>query len=109
MSEYIKHHGILGMRWGKRNGPPYPLSSSIASKVSSNARRKARRTNVNTLSNDEIRKTNERIRLEKEFNSLRQSEGEKWVRSMGKTVVTGIATGVAIQIGQKYLRDKMGI
>lgn len=21
----IQHHGILGQRWGKRNGPPYPL------------------------------------------------------------------------------------
>jgi hypothetical protein len=24
----MAHHGILGMRWGKRNGPPYPLDAS---------------------------------------------------------------------------------
>lgn len=24
----IQHHGILGQKWGKRQGPPYPLGSS---------------------------------------------------------------------------------
>lgn len=24
--EYLRHSGISGMRWGHRNGPPYPLS-----------------------------------------------------------------------------------
>lgn len=24
---YLSHHGILGQKWGKKNGPPYPLGS----------------------------------------------------------------------------------
>ena len=25
---YLAHHGILGQKWGKKNGPPYPLGES---------------------------------------------------------------------------------
>ena len=24
----LSHHGVLGQKWGKRNGPPYPLNAS---------------------------------------------------------------------------------
>ena len=27
MAVYLAHHGILGQKWGKRNGPPYPLDA----------------------------------------------------------------------------------
>lgn len=27
-NSYLAHHGIKGMHWGKRNGPPYPLDYS---------------------------------------------------------------------------------
>ena len=28
VSNELCHHGILGQKWGKRNGPPYPLGAS---------------------------------------------------------------------------------
>ena len=28
---YLAHHGILGQKWGQRNGPPYPLDANAHS------------------------------------------------------------------------------
>ena len=41
---YLSHYGISGMRWGKRNGPPYPLDSKTAERVKSKARVTKRKT-----------------------------------------------------------------
>lgn len=38
---YIAHHGILGMSWGKKNGPPYPLGAGDHSKAEKSAAEKA--------------------------------------------------------------------
>lgn len=29
-SDELTHHGIIGQKWGQRNGPPYPLDSKIS-------------------------------------------------------------------------------
>lgn len=34
---YLAHHGIKGQRWGKRNGPPYPLNDEDHSKTEQKA------------------------------------------------------------------------
>lgn len=37
---YLAHHGILGMKWGKQNGPPYPLSDAKHDRVVQRAEKK---------------------------------------------------------------------
>lgn len=31
-SDYLMHEGVKGMRWGVRNGPPYPIDKEKTSK-----------------------------------------------------------------------------
>ena len=40
-SNYLAHHGILGQRWGKLSGPPYPLGKGDHSASEKNAASKA--------------------------------------------------------------------
>lgn len=52
--EYLEHHGILGMHWGRKNGPPYPLDSSVSTgkrlkKGSGTSKRKARKQYKNRV------------------------------------------------------------
>ncbi len=40
-NDFLVHHGILGQKWGVRNGPPYPLESDkLASKINELAKSK---------------------------------------------------------------------
>lgn len=44
-SNYLMHHGILGQKWGKKNGPPYPLSDKEHDKVVKKAKQDAKKGN----------------------------------------------------------------
>jgi len=75
----LYHHGVLGQKWGKHNGPPYPLDSS----VSTGHRLKKSYTNANGDLNDNGKAKRSSI--------IKQTETAKKV---GK-VVGGIVGGAA--------------
>lgn len=55
------HHGILGQKWGKRNGPPYPLTGGAYTRSEKIAIYRKRRLNKNSIYNkkhfDEVLKS----------------------------------------------------
>lgn len=61
MSWVLIHHGILGQKWGKRNGPPYPLSGGDYSESEKKAIYTEREKKSNSIYNkkhfDEVLKT----------------------------------------------------
>lgn len=49
--QYLAHHGILGQKWGVRNGPPYPLGGGDYTAREYQKVYRARRRNPNSIYN----------------------------------------------------------
>ena len=108
LSDYLEHHGIKGMKWGVRK-PRSSSGASPASRASGPRTRKVQKTRspsykkpskTDLLSNDELRRSNERLRLEKEYNTL-ISEVKRQNRSKGQKFLQD----TVMKVGQDILKD----
>lgn len=100
MNNEIKHHGVLGMRWGKRKSRPTSSDYKVASKL--------KKKRVEELSNEELRTLSNRLDLEKKYKQINPNKVEKGKRAVDRTItaigkLTAAVTGVAalIALGQK--------
>lgn len=82
---FLKHYGIRGMRWGIRRerGPAGTVSSNPAVKAPTAA-------NPRKLSDQDLQAAVQRMRLEREFRQLRDSErpakGESFTKNLLKDI-----------------------
>ena len=76
-NDELRHHGILNQRWGKRNGPPYPLKGGDQSKSEVEAvyeARKSKNSIYNKKHFDGILKANKTVLRTLSYNKDRTKD-----------------------------------
>lgn len=104
----LYHYGVLGMKWGVRKSRPSSSGSSKRKKKTNElspdlevkTKRKSDLKSRRTLSDDELKRKIERLKLEREFKELTKediSPGKKFaselMSSAGKKVLTAATAG----------------
>lgn len=114
-SAYLEHFGIPGMKWGRRKGKSSSSGSSRTKKTKftrapENADlRRIQKKRPSEMSNDELRRANDRLNLETQYRQLNSrdiSSGKAWAKNtailIGTTTIAAIATKYASK-GSNYV------
>jgi len=83
--EALEHYGIKGMQWGVRKKRSRSAESAEAAQI--------KKKKVFEMSNEELKKVNARLDLEKKYSSLNPSAASKVSKLIG-----GMAGGLAKQV-----------
>jgi len=96
-SSYLSHHGILGMKWGKMNGPPYPLGSGDHSKAE---KKVGWRKSLGPGRNEELygRKNNAKVQNGSKKTNNKDSVKSDKKQLDKKKVVTALKVGAGIAV-----------
>lgn len=107
--DYLQHWGIAGMKWGQRNGPPYPLSSKQMN--SSERKQNAPRKKVGDMSDEELEARLKRLRKEDEYNRLttpKKKEKSELMKQFEKQVISVLLAGAITGLGVKAQGEQWG-
>jgi len=94
----LKHYGILGMKWGVRKDRSSGRTRSADSRTAKNLRRKR----IEEMSNEELKKLNTRLQLERTYKDLTKkniSAGQQFVSNVLKESGKNIASKYVTQAG----------
>lgn len=86
----LYHYGVLGMKWGKRKGRTPSADSADVKQI--------RKKSIDEMSNDELRKANQRLELERQY---KQHTNKISIGRKVANVIIGTA-GTMVAIGKAY-------
>lgn len=103
--EEMRHHGILGMKWGVRRENPSSggRGSTNRSKNEHDDYLTARsKKSIKTMSDNELRKSINRLQMEQQYSKLTQNK-----KSAGFKFVQDVLTNAAKQTATQYVSKYM--
>lgn len=110
--DYLEHHGVKGMKWGVRRQRRKELRSFKKSSKKMAKKQKAEYYKRDTMTNADLQKRIERLRLENEYHRLsseavvrNQSKAEAWFK--GNKQLQNKLVNNAYDIGKDVAKKKM--
>ena len=91
--EFFAHHGVKGMKWGKRKNPASGDSAQATS-----TRTTAKKKGVHTVSNNELQAAIRRMQLEQDFKRLSVNQ---------RSVVTRWVSSALLEIGKREVQQRV--
>ncbi len=110
MNNELYHHGVLGMKWGVRRDRSRSTGSHRKKSRSEDSRDASaiKKKKLNQMSNAELKRVNERRRLEQEYSRLNPksvSRGWKYVATAAGVMGTALSVynsgSQLVQLGKK--------
>ena len=126
-NQELYHHGILGQSWGKRRGPPYPLSLGKGGRVTSSEKKsstekkeepakpvkKRAKESTDKYSDQELRDMVARMGLEKQYKQLKkelypeqQTYLQKFIKSYTKSLADELPK-TASRLTLKFIENQI--
>lgn len=108
-TDELYHHGILGMKWGVRryqnaDGSLTAAGKKRYGKMSNDAREayNIKKKKVSEMSNEELRKLNNRKQLEDNYKRLNPSKAKRITKTALATIGTAATIASISDMGPKY-------